>query len=101
MRSSSPGSPGAPPVGEPAAPESFDFDAPAELFVAVTRRRHGAVTFKRFETAAEAIRHAMEEQPDIALMGTTLEVDEERYGGAEIRTLYESPGYPLPRRNSG
>jgi hypothetical protein len=77
---------------------AFDYTALGELYP--TRgytRRAGSVTYKRFEVAAEAIRFAMEELPREYLLGTYLEVEEERFNGSEIRSLYESGNYPLPR----
>jgi hypothetical protein len=40
----------------------------------------------------------MEELPSEFLLGTYLEVEEERFNGKQIRLLYESKEYPLPRR---
>jgi hypothetical protein len=79
----------------------FDYDAAAELFP--TRRRslgRQSFGYKRFAQAAQAIRFAMEDLPPECLVGAFLEVDEERYGGDEIRRLYQSAEYPLTRRNS-
>jgi hypothetical protein len=73
----------------------FDYNAPAELFVTHARRRKGNVTYKRFDTAAEALRFAIEEIPAPALNGVYLEVDEARLGSHEIKFLYANAGYPL------
>ena len=75
----------------------FSYSAPAELFVAMSFRRTGAVRYVRFETAADAIRHAIEALPPVALRSTVMEVDEERYHAAAIRELYDSRAYPLTR----
>jgi len=54
--------------------------------------------YKRFAQAADAVRFAIEELPSELFLGAFIEVDGERYGCDEIRRLYESAGYPLPRR---
>jgi hypothetical protein len=78
---------------------SFDYTALAELYPTRSyKRRAGCVTYKRFEVAAEAVRFAMEELPAEFLLGTYLEVDEERFNGKQIRLLYESKDYPFPRK---
>ena len=79
----------------------FDYGAAAELFPTRTRppRRH-SFRYKRFARAAEAIRFAMEDLPPECLVGACLEIDEQRYGSADIRRLYESAEYPLGRRRA-
>lgn len=75
----------------------FDYGAPAELFPSRIKKGRGRVTYKRFDTAAEALRFAIEEIPAAALLGAHLEVDEARFGAHEIRFLYDSAAYPLKR----
>ena len=77
---------------------SFDYNAPADLFPARSRTGHRPVGYRRFDTAAEAIRYAVEQMPVEFLGGTVLEVDSERVDGAGIQVLYQSADYPLARR---
>ena len=80
---------------------TFDYTALAELYPTRSyKRRAGRVKYKRFEVAAEAVRFAMEELPPEFLLGTYLEVEEQRFNGRQIRLLYESRDYPLPRKLS-
>jgi hypothetical protein len=75
----------------------FDYNAPAELYPSRIKKGRGRITYKRFNTAAEALRFAIEEIPAAVLLGAYLEVDEARFGVQEIRFLYDSAAYPLKR----
>jgi hypothetical protein len=78
---------------------TFDYAASAELFMA--KRRHGArqpLSYRRFATAAEAIRFAVEEFPAMRGLGAWMLVGEKRFDSEEIHRLYESDDYPLGRR---
>jgi hypothetical protein len=78
---------------------TFDYAASAELFMA--KRRHGArqpLSYRRFATAAEAIRFAVEEFPAMRALGAWMLVGEERFDSEEIHRLYKSDDYPLGRR---
>jgi hypothetical protein len=77
------------------AMQPFDYDAGAELFLAGKRRAAG---YLRFDRAAEAIRFAIEELPPRSLPMANLEVEEGRFGGREIRRLYDCAEFPLARR---
>jgi hypothetical protein len=77
---------------------TFDFSVEAELFPARSaRQKRSTVRYKRFPHAADAIRFAVEELPPELLLGAFLEIDGERYGGEDIRRLYDSNDFPLSR----
>ena len=79
---------------------AFDYSAPAELFASASKKTKRPMRYTRFETAAEAIKYAVEELPPELLLGSTLEVNEERFDCSAIRELYESTSYPLRKRKS-
>jgi len=73
---------------------SFDYNAPAELFLAKPAR--GSRTkYWRFATAAEALRYAVEVLRTPKAFGAWLEVGDERFNSSEIQRLYEGDDYPL------
>ena len=68
---------------------SFDYSAPAELFLAKPIK--GSRTkYRRFATAAEAIRYAVEDLRTPRAFGVWLEVGDERFNSNEIQRLYEA-----------
>jgi len=75
----------------------FDYNAAAELFPTRNKRLTRHARYQRFNTAAEAVRFAIEEVPAPALNGAYLEVNEARFGVHEIRSLYDNAAFPLPR----
>ena len=82
-------------------PTIFDYSAPAELFMA--KRKGGArppLGYRRFATAAEAIRFAIEDFPAIRTQGAWMQIGDERFDGDGIQRLYDSGEYPLRRRRS-
>jgi hypothetical protein len=82
-----------------AAETPFDYQRSAELFPTRSRKpRRNPMTYKRFDTAAAAVRFAIEELPSDFLLGAYLQVDEDRFGSQGIRRLYDSIHYPLKRR---
>ena len=78
---------------------AFNYAASAELFM--PKRRSGArqpLSYRRFATAAEAIRFAVEELPGVRTLGAWMQVGEERFNSEDIQRLYESTSYPRRRR---
>ena len=78
---------------------SFSYNTAAELFpAAIRKKKRAGFAYRRFGTAAEAVRFAIEELPADSLNGAYLQVDEARFDQSGIRTLYESQDFPLERR---
>jgi hypothetical protein len=63
-------------------------------------RRGSGAKYRRFETAAEAVRYAIEEVPATLLPGITMEVGDETFDHLDIVRLYESPKRPAAPRKS-
>jgi hypothetical protein len=75
-----------------------DYSAAAELFVPRTRgARRRPLGYRRFATAAEAIRFAVEDLSATHSFGPWMQVGDERFNTEAIRNLYESSDYPLLR----
>jgi hypothetical protein len=77
----------------------FNYGSPAELFMA--KRKGGSrqpLGYRRFATAAEAIRFAVEEFPAVRTLGAWMQVGDERFDSEALHRLYESTDYPLRRR---
>jgi hypothetical protein len=72
----------------------IDYNAPAELFLA-KRTKRSRENYRRFATAAEAIRYAVETLRTPRAFGAWLEVGDERFNSIEIQRLYEASDYPL------
>lgn len=78
----------------------FDYSAAAGLYPCKTVRRTSHVRYKRFDSAAEALRFAIEDMPASMLRGSVLEVEEARFDGQQMQRFYEADAYPLPRREN-
>lgn len=77
----------------------FSYNTSAELFpAAIRKKKRTGFAYRRFDSAAEAVRFAMEDLPADLLNGAYLQVDEARFDQNGIRGLYESPDFPLERR---
>jgi hypothetical protein len=79
---------------------TFDYTASAELFIP-KKGKAGArqpVSYRRFATAAEAIRFAVEDFPGIHTLRAWMRVGDERFDSDDIQRLYESNSYPRRRR---
>jgi hypothetical protein len=80
---------------------SFDFSAEAELFPARARgMRRQAVSYMKFDSAADAVRYAIEVLEPSLLAGAVLEVEEQRFDSIAIKNLYADAGYPFKRANA-
>jgi hypothetical protein len=77
----------------------FDYDSPAELFIPKRggRGRRQPINYRRFASAAEAIRFAVEEFTAVRTLGAWMPVGDERFDRDEIYRLYEASDYPLRR----
>ena len=81
------------------AAKTFDYEAVAELFPARNRKINRQFAgYRRFDSAADALRFAIEELPPQSLLGAYLEVEERRFDSHAMRRLYDSSEFPLARR---
>ena len=69
----------------------FDYQMPAELFMARRKGRPQRLGYRRFSTAAE------EDFPAVHTLGAYMQVGDERFDSDGIHRLYESSDYPLRR----
>lgn len=78
---------------------SFDYGAEAELFSGAAQfSRRQSMGYRRFASAAEALRFAIEELSPESLAGAALEVSDQRFDAHGMRRLYDASDYPLARR---
>ena len=67
---------------------SFDYSAPAELFLAKPAKG-SREKYRRFGTAAEALRYAVEDLRTPKTFGAWLQIGDERFNSTEIEHLCE------------
>lgn len=79
---------------------SVDYAAMAELYPSRRFAKSQTTQYRRFATAAEAVRYAIEDMPGKWLAGSYLEINEQRFEGEAIRALYDAADYPLPRQTA-
>ena len=72
--------------------DKFDYGAPAELFPLRNRKVPSKVKYRRFDTAADAIRFAVEELPEPLLLGAYIEIR----SGSPPRRSASRRGTPRP-----
>lgn len=78
---------------------SPDYSAEAVLYWAKNEKgKPKSLVIKRFPRVAEAVLYAIEELPVKALAGCSIETDDMRYFGREIRPLYDNADFPLTRQ---
>ena len=79
----------------------FDYALPAELFMA--KRKGGArqpLGYRRFPSAAEAIRFAVEDLPAVRTLGAWMQVGDDRFDVDDIQRLYDSSDFPKKKKKS-
>jgi hypothetical protein len=77
----------------------IDYDAAAELYYGRPGVHARKMTdYRRFASASAAVLFAVEELAPAQLDHALLEVEEDRFGAADIRLLYASDDFPLARK---
>lgn len=79
---------------------TVDYTAAADFYAGRTSRKSRGLHYRRFGSAAEAVKFVAEEMAPSSLKGSLLEVDEQRFEGADILALYTDRSYPLKRRKA-
>jgi hypothetical protein len=72
----------------------FDYAAPAELFLS-KYAKNNRIKYRRFTTAAEAIRYAVEDLRTPRALGAWMQVGDERFNSDDIQRLYDDGDFPL------
>jgi len=80
----------------------IDYSAAAEVYYMPMRRRGGKqqrLAYRRFATAAEAVRFVVEDFPAPHTLSPWMQVGDDRFDSDAIRRFYDSSDYPLRRRS--
>ena len=80
----------------------IDYSAAAEVYYMPMRRRGGKqqrLAYRRFATAAEAVRFVVEDFPAAHTLSPWMQVGDDRFDSDAIRRFYDSSDYPLRRRS--
>jgi hypothetical protein len=78
---------------------SIDYTARAELYLGSDRQTALEQGARTFSTAALALHFAFEQAAPVSLRGASLRIGKTSYGADQLRALYSSPDYPLPRKS--
>ncbi len=81
--------------------QEFDYLARAELFLGSDWDTATSLGSRGFRRAAHALRFAFEHAAPVSLRGARLTVGEHQFAGRELKRLYTSRHYPLPRGRTG
>ncbi len=73
------------------------FDQVGHLHLGSSRAIALAQGARRFANAAKAIRFAIEEVAPVSLRGASLLCGGTEFSAADMRRLYDEPGFPQPR----
>jgi hypothetical protein len=87
------------PTDQAPTDQAQDYAAEAELFAVQKLGRKRNLFYRRFDTAAEAIKFAIEEMTD-STSNLVLETEFSRLDAAGIAALYAADSFPLERRSS-
>jgi hypothetical protein len=74
-----------------------NFDEPADLYPGGDRSHR--VGYRRFKSLAAAVAYSVERLAGSQQVGATIETEEDRYEGAQIRELYRRADFPIHHRN--
>jgi hypothetical protein len=77
----------------------IDYRETAEVYMPKSHGARQRLGYRRFATAAEAIRFVIENFPATRTLTPWMRVGDDRFDSDAIRQLYDSSDYPLRRRN--